>query len=149
MTAELSTIFLVLFSMSVVFWFIIGRFRLHNALINMYVSFAILQVVPDNIVSFNKFTSVVLFLFLVIFLTFIDKGLFEIHLTGSGLAIWQVIVLSFLEAGLLVSIILALVPKKEILVYISPGTLDYFISSMYEFFWMVAPLLFLTLIKKR
>ncbi|EKE11382.1 MAG: hypothetical protein ACD_15C00096G0001, partial [uncultured bacterium] len=113
--AELSAIGAVLLVISVMFWLVIGRFRLHNALINIYISFAILQVAYEEILAFGKFMPISVFLILVVFLTLVDSNLFEIHLSGSGLAIWQVIVLSFLEAGLLVSIVSSLVPEKQIL----------------------------------
>lgn len=147
--AELSTIALVLLSISVLFWFLIGRFRLHNALINIYISFAILQVVPKNIVSFDKLVPLIVFLALIIFLTFVDRNIFEIHLSGSGLSIWQVVILSFLEAGLLVSIVASLLPQKQVLNYISPASLDYFISPLGAFLWVIAPLIFLVLIGRR
>ncbi|HAV11044.1 MAG TPA: hypothetical protein DCX32_00640 [Candidatus Moranbacteria bacterium] len=147
--AELSAIGAVLLVISVMFWLVIGRFRLHNALINIYISFAILQVAYEEILAFGKFMPISVFLILVVFLTLVDSNLFEIHLSGSGLAIWQVIVLSFLEAGLLVSIVSSLVPEKQILKYISIDSFEYFVSPLASILWMVAPLAFLILIGRR
>ncbi len=149
LVAELSAIGVVLAVISLGFWVLIGRFRLHNALINIYISFAILQVAHKEILAFGKFMPLFIFLILVVFLTLVDSNLFEIHLSGSGLAIWQVIILSFLEAGLLVSIIATLVPEKQILRYISINSFEYFSSSLASILWMVVPLLFLILIGRR
>lgn len=147
--AELSAIGLVLLVISVVFWLLIGRFRLHNALINIYISFAILQVAYAEIAVFGKYGPLLAFMIMVVFLTLVDSNLFEIHLSGSGLAIWQVIVLSFLEAGLLVSVVSSLIPEKQILKFISVGSFEYFVSPLTSILWMVMPLLFLVIIGRR
>lgn len=146
---ELSTIGITLLILSLIFWVLIGRFRLHNALINIYISFAILQVVYKEVLAFGKFMPLLVFLIVVIFLTLVDNSLFEIHLSGSGLAIWQVIILSFLEAGLFVSIISTLLPEKQILKYISISSLECFTSSLASILWMIVPLLFLILIRRK
>lgn len=149
LAAELSAIGAVLAVISVCFWILIGRFRLHNALINIYISFAILQVSHDKILVFGKYMPLLAFLILVIFLTLVDSNLFDIHFSGSGLSIWQVIVLSFLEAGLLLSVVSSLVPEKQILRYISTNSLEYFASSWASIIWMIVPLLFLVLIGRK
>ena len=146
---EISYIILVLLSVSAAFWVLIGRFKLHNLLINIYISFAILQVVLKETASFGEFIPIVVFSLLIIFFTAIDNTVFEIHLSGSGLRLWQVVVLSFLEAGLFVSIVASLVPSKYILGYISKNSLGYFISPWASIVWMAAPLLFLIIIGRR
>ena len=143
LAAELSAIAALLLVISLAFWVVIGRFRLHNALINIYISFAIMQAAMGEVADFGKYMP------LVVFLTIIDSSLFEIHLSGSGLSIWQVVVLSFLEAGLLASIVFTFLPEKQILKYISIGSLDYFTSPLAIILWMVSPLLFLILISRR
>jgi len=149
LAAELSAIGAVLLMISAGFWILIGRFRLHNALINIYISFAVLQVAYDEVLVFGKFMPLLLFLILVVFLTLVDSNLFDIHFSGAGLAIWQVILLSFLEAGLLVSIVSSLVPQKQMLKYISANSLEYFVSPWAGIFWMVVPILFLAMVGRR
>lgn len=146
---ELSGILLVLVAVSAAFWVLIGRFKLHNLLINIYISYAILNVVLKEAASLGKFAPIIIFAVLIAFFTIIDNTVFEIHLSGSGLKIWQVIVLSFLEAGLFVSIVSVLLPEKQLLNYLSENSAQYFVSPWYSIFWMVAPLLFLILIGKR
>jgi len=96
-----------------VFWLFIGRFRLHNFLINTYISFAFVQIIPKEAMSFTKYSSLLLFFVFLILLTLANKYLFEIHQYGSGLAIWQVFVMSFLEIMLLISIIFSFLSAKE------------------------------------
>lgn len=147
--AELATILVVLLGMSVIFWFLIGRFRLHNFLINMYISFALVNVIPDNVMSFTKNSSILLFLVFVVFLTLMNRYIFDIHQSGSGLAIWQVVVMSFLEVILLLSIIFSFFPNKDILKYVSQDYLAYFIDPWWRVVWMALPLIFLIFVKKR
>ena len=99
--------------------------------------------------SFTKYSSLLLFLIFLILLTLANRYLFDIHQYGSGLAIWQVFVMSFLEIMLLISIILSFLPIKEILQYVSENYLAYFIDPWWRILWMIVPLLFLIVVKKR
>lgn len=146
---ELVTLLAILLGLSAVFWVLIGRFRLHNFLINIYIAFAVVQVVPKDTMSFMKNSSILLFLILLIILTLINKYLFDIHQYGSGLALWQVLLVSFFEVALLLSIILPILPTKDILQYISKNSLNYFTDPWWRVGWMIAPLVFLAFMKKR
>jgi len=147
--AELVTLILVLLVLSTVFWLLVGRFRLHNFLINMYISLAILQVIPKDIMAFSKNSSLLVFLILVVLLTLLNKYLFDIHQSGSGLALWQVFAMSFFEVVLLLSIVISFLPAKDAAVYISKNSLSYFTDPMWRMVWMIAPLAFLIFVKKR
>lgn len=147
--AELVTLILVLLVLSTVFWLLVGRFRLHNFLINIYIALAILQVVPADIMDFSKNSSVLVFLILVVLLTLLNKYLFDIHQSGSGLALWQVFVMSFFEVVLLLSIIISFLPVKEAAIYISKNSLSYFSDPIWRLTWMVLPLAFLVFVKRR
>lgn len=147
--AEIITLVLVLLVLSTLFWLLVGRFRLHNFLINIYISMAILQVVPDQIMSFSKNSSVLFFLIFVVVLTLFNHYLFDIHQSGSGLALWQVFLMSFLEVVLLLSIICSFLPEKEVLKYVSKNSLGYFIDPWWRLAWMILPLMFLVFVKKR
>ncbi|EKE18812.1 MAG: hypothetical protein ACD_9C00225G0002 [uncultured bacterium] len=147
--AELVTLVLVLLVLSTLFWLLIGRFRLHNFLINMYISLAILQVVPKDVMDFSKNSSVLLFLIFVVLLTLLNRYLFDIHQSGSGLALWQVFVMSFLEVVLLLSIIFSFLSAKDVTKYISKTSLGYFVDPWWSLAWMILPLAFLVFVKKR
>jgi len=148
-SAELVTLVLVLLVASTIFWLLIGRFRLHNFLINTYISYALLQVLPKELTTFTANASVLIFLIFIVILTLMNKYLFDIHQSGSGLAIWQVYVMSTLEVLLVLSIIISLTPSKDVLVYISKDVLQYFTLPWWKFLWMILPLAFLIFVKKR
>jgi hypothetical protein len=147
--AELATLLLVLLLLSTVFWLLIGRFRLHNFLINIYISYALLQVIPKTVMDFSKNSYILIFIILLAVLTLMNRYLFDIHQSGSGLAIWQVFVMSFFEVVLILSILFAFLSPKDILVYMSKDSLAYFIDPWWRVAWMVLPLLFLIFVKKR
>jgi hypothetical protein len=147
--AELVTLLLVLLAISAIFWVLIGRFRLHNFLINTYISFAIVQIIPKEAMAFNKYSYLLIFLISVALLTLINKYLFDIHQYGSGLSLWQVLVMSFLEVVLLLSIIFSFLSAKEVLQYVAKDSLGYFVDPWWRVVWMVLPLAFLALVKKR
>ena len=146
---ELITLVIVILAISGLFWLLIGRFRLHNFLINTYIALALVQVIPKDIMSFSKYSFLLVFLILIALLTLINKYLFDIHQYGSGLAIWQVFVMSFLEIMLLLSIISSFLSTKEMLQYISVDYLKYFADPWWKVLWMAMPLLFLVMVKKR
>ena len=148
-SAELITLALVLIVISAIFWLLIGRFRLHNFLINIYISFALLAVLPQDMLTFTKSAPALVFLIFIVLLTLMNRYLFDIHQSGSGLAIWQVFVVSFLEVGLMISIILSYIPSKEVLKYLSRDASFYFVSPWAKFVWMVLPIAFLIFVKKR
>lgn len=147
--AELLTLILVILCASGIFWLLIGRFRLHNFLINTYIAFALVQVVPKDILSLTEYSSIILFLILVTFLTLANRYLFDIHQYGSGLSIWQLFVMSFLEIMLLIDIICYFLPAEETLKYVSSNYISYFTDIWWRILWMIIPLLFLIFVKKR
>lgn len=146
---ELLTLVFVMFFVSVIFWLLIGRFRLHNFLINTYISYALVQVMPTDALAMSKYAPIVLFFLFIVVLTLMNEYLFDIHQTGSGLALWQVFMMSFLEVGLLLSIIVPYVPQKELLKVVSKEALLYFSSPWAKVGWMAVPLVFLVVVNKR
>lgn len=147
--AEIVTLVLVLLVLSTIFWLLIGRFRLHNFLINIYISLAILHVVPFDVMSFSKNSSILVFSILLVLLTLMNKYLFDIHQSGSGMALWQVFLMSFFEVVLLLSIVFSFLPVKDVLKYLSKNSLGYFIDPWWALAWMVLPLAFMVFVKRR
>jgi len=140
---------LALVFISFIFGMFIGRYRLLTVLINTYVSFAILSVIPPGFISDYSY-ELIAFLTLVVGLTLLGKKIFEIHISGAGSGfLWRVFAMSFLEVTLLLSIILSILPKKTALSYVSSSSLDYLASPNARLIWMVAPLIFLFFIHKR
>ncbi len=148
-TGELITFAVAILIISTVFWLLVGRFRLYNMLINIYISLALLQVLPSVVPDMGKYTAIMVFVIAIIILFLMEKYLFDIHISGSGMPYWEVFIISFLEVGLLTSIVFTYVPQKEIIKYISVDSLQYFISPWARLAWMVIPLVFVIIVNKR
>lgn len=148
-TAELVTLLLVILAISMAFWLLVARFKLHNFLINTYISYAILQVLPKDVAIMGQNAQIGIFVGLIIVLTLLNDYLFGIERGRGGLAMWEVFIMSMLEVILVFSIIAAFLPQKDVLKYISKDSLGYFIDPWWKFSWMVIPLLFLIIMKKR
>ncbi len=146
--AELVTVFLVMLAIAVVLWLVVGKKRLHNSVMNIYLSFALVQVLPVNLISTNKNLSVLIFLILLVVLTLFGNYTFDIGLSGSGLAYWQIFLMSFFEVGAVFSITASFLGDKQLLQYVSKDALFYFTSPWAKFIWLALPLLFLIYINK-
>ena len=146
--AEIVTVFLVMLAIAIIFWLVIGKKRLHNSVMNIYLAFTLVQVLPAEIVGVNKNLPVLMFLILMVLLTLIGKYTFDIGLSGSGLTYWQILLMSFLEVGAIFSILISYIGDKELLKYVSKDALFYFSSPWAKFLWLTLPLLFLIYINK-
>lgn len=134
---------------SVVFGMLIGRFRLVNVLINIYIAIAILTVIPSEIMSVHSAASFVLFALIVLALTVVDSHLFDIHFSGSGTSFfWRLFLMSFFEMGLIFSVLLSLWPESVVLTHISSKVYICFASQVARIFWMITPLIFLFFINR-
>ena len=149
-SAQLVTLALVLLAVTVAFWLLVGRKRLHSVLMNIYISFVLTQAIPKDVIGVaNLNYLVVIFLAIIILLTVMGKYTFDIQLSGSGLAYWQLFVMSFLEVGLIVSIAAFFVGDKTLLKFLSKDALFYFTSPWAKFLWLALPLAFLVYINKK
>ncbi|MDX9913222.1 MAG: hypothetical protein RBS77_01430 [Candidatus Moranbacteria bacterium] len=143
--------FLIFFILiSVGFGMFIGRFRLINVLINVYIAIAILTVMPKEIFSPYSLAALFFFVVAVIVLTMIDSHLFDIHISGSGGSFfWRLFVMSFFEAGLIFSVLISFWDKTMLLKFISIDIYNLFVSQYARIFWMMAPLAVLFFINKK
>lgn len=146
--AELVTVLLVMLAIAVVLWLAVGKKRLHNSVMNIYLSFALVHVLPTDLIGNNKNLPMLIFLILLVLLTLIGRYTFDIGLSGSGLAYWQIFLMSFLEVGAIFSILAGFFGDKELLKYVSKDALFYFSSPWAKFLWLASPLLFLIYINK-
>jgi hypothetical protein len=143
------TLFLVVALFSFIFGIFIGRYKLITILINMYVAVAIMSMVPAKIATEYSF-KLIGFFAIIIILTLIGKKMFEIYISGSGSGfLWRVFVMSFLEVVFLISYVLAIIPKKLALGYVSPSAYGYLASENARLFWTVLPLVFMFIIHKK
>lgn len=135
---------------SIAFGMIIGRFRLINVLINVYIAIAILTVMPKDIFLPQSIVALFFFVVAVVVLTMIDSHLFDIHISGSGGSFfWRLFVMSFFEAGLIFSVLISFWDKPTLLQFISIDIYSLFVSEYARIFWMMAPLFVLFFINKK
>ena len=148
LTQDISLL-LIVAVFSIVFGMFIGRYKLITILINIYVSFAITQVVPDKYFS-DYLYELTFFLLGIVILTISSRQLFEIYISGSGSGfLWRVFAMSFLEIIFLLSIVLSIVPKKMALEFVSPTAFEYMTGDNARLIWMIVPLIFMVFIHKR
>lgn len=134
---------------SFVFGMFIGRYRLISILVNIYVSYSIVNVIPERFLT-EYYYKVFIFWAIIVVLTLVSRRLFEIYITGSGSGfLWRIFVMSFLEAVFLISVSLSLLPKKIALGYVSVNAYNYLASEWAILIWMLIPLAFMFFIHRR
>ncbi|KKP67457.1 MAG: hypothetical protein UR66_C0014G0017 [Candidatus Moranbacteria bacterium GW2011_GWE1_35_17] len=135
---------------SVAFGMLIGRFRLINVLINVYIAIAVLTVMPKDIFLPHSIVALLFFVVAVVVLTMVDSHLFDIHISGSGGSFfWRLFVMSFFEAGLIFSVLISFWDKTTLLKFISVDIYNLYVSEYARIFWMLAPLFILFFINKK
>ncbi|MFC1644759.1 hypothetical protein ACFL08_01900 [Patescibacteria group bacterium] len=135
---------------SIAFGLVIGRFKLINVLINIYIAIAILGAIPGELLTFHSSSNIIIFAAIIIMLNLVDNHLFDIHISGTGNSFfWRLFVMSFFEMGLIFSTVLTMLPGKFVLKYISYEAYGYFTDPYARLFWMVIPLIFLIFINKK
>jgi hypothetical protein len=143
------TLLLLVVAFSFVFGMFIGRYKVATILVNLYVAFAIVAVVPAVFFS-DYLYKLIIFLALVVVLTLLDKKLFEIYISGSGAGFLGIVfAMSLLEVAFLLSIVLSIVPKRVALGFVSPTALEYLASENARLLWAVVPLVFLVFVYKK
>ncbi|MDH4330159.1 MAG: hypothetical protein OEV93_01245 [Candidatus Moranbacteria bacterium] len=142
-------LFLIFIMISIGFGLFIGRFKLVNVLINIYISIAILSVIPEVILGFHDNANIFLFFIMILILSLADNNLFDIHISGSGNSFfWRLFLMSFFEMGLIFSVVISMLPKKLMLEYVTPEAYSFFASEYAGLLWMIVPLIFLVFINK-
>lgn len=144
-------IMLVLFIafVSFVYGMVLGKYRVMNILINIYVAFALVAVIPNGLIGDYQ-TKIIVFFALLLVLTFFSKKFYDISFSGSGTSfLWRIFAISFFQITLLLSILFTIMPKKEALGYVSVSAYGYLVSGYAPLFWMAMPLVFLFVFCKR
>ncbi len=139
-----------------VYSFAIGRDRIVAILISTYLALAVTTNFPFinyladllkslGIFAFQAAAFLVVFLLLFVFLS---RSQLVQNLSSFGGSLWQTVLFSFLQVGLLTSIILSFLPEIA-LDNISIFTKTLFISDLGRFCWVVLPILALVFIDNR
>jgi hypothetical protein len=120
-----------------------------TVLINIYVSLALISVIPaEFVIDYN--TKLLLFFALVAGLTLVSKRFFDLSMSGSGsYFLLRVFLMSFLQVVLVLSIIFSIVPKKVALGYISLDAYGYLTAGWMPTAWMALPLIYMFFVYKR
>lgn len=133
---------------SFVYGMLLGRHKLMSILVNIYVAFSVVSVAPKEIIG-NYSLKVGAFLVLLVVLTLLSRRFFDVTFSGFGSNnLWKIFTVSFLEIGMMLSIILSMLPKKDVLVYISANAYGYLVGGLAPLFWMAAPLIFMLIFYK-
>jgi len=138
-------IMLIIFAVlaSFIYGTLIGRWRLMTVLVNLYVSFAVVTVIPKELIS-DYNTKLLIFFILLAGLTLLNRRFFDISFSGSGTNyMLRVFSMSFLEIALALSIVFSLVPKKVALGYISENAYTYLATGWAPLIWMLLPLIYM------
>jgi hypothetical protein len=153
-------LFIILFFIVAAFLYglSLGRNRVIVILVSIYMALAIVNTAPYlndfsaeinyNNASIFKFTLFV-GLFIVLFFLLSRGALIRtIASSDSAGAWWQSIIFSFFHVGLILSILMSYLPQ-DMANHISEGMRNLFISDPAKFFWLVAPIFVMVLIRKK
>lgn len=144
------TVAISLFSLS------IGRTRAVISLLSIYVAFAFEMIFPysdrvSNIVgdSLEEYwirLGIFLIAYITVFAIF-NFSFIRKRVSSSEYSLFEIIILSFLQIGFLVSVVFNILPEEVILKWV-PSFSNYFSTPTALFFWAFAPLPGLLFIKK-
>jgi len=152
-------LFIILFFVVAAFLYglSLGRDRIIVILVSIYMALAIVNAAPylndfNAEISYNNASifkvTIFLGLFIIVFFLLSRSALLNtIASSDSPGRWWQSIVFSFFHVGLILSILMAYLPK-DMTDNISAGMRNLFISDPAKFFWLVAPIAVMVLIRK-
>jgi len=134
---------------SFVYGMLLGKHKLMTVLINIYVAFAVVSVIPKGFITdYNQ--KILIFLGILVVMTILDKRFFDISFSGAGSGfLFRVFSMSFLEIVLVLSIIFSFTPAKIALGYISSDAYTYLVTGWAPLIWMAAPLAYMFFIYKK
>lgn len=133
----------------------LGRDRLLVIMVSAYMSLAIIQAVPDVVLSINtdkvfafRITTFI-GVFLILFFMMSRSALLRtLGANASYGKMWQVLLFSLLHIGLLISIVMTYLPQ-EILSNFSPNMQQLFTNEWGQFFWIGSPVIAMLLVKPK
>lgn len=149
-TAAGDVTFLILFLLvSFVLSVALGRHRILVTMLGIYASYVIVFLVPETFVD-DPNTKAILLLALIVAFVVMFGRIIRANLSGSGTAY---LVKSTIGAavilGLFLSVVFSWLPAKELTQFATPTTKKFFTEDLYRFFWALAPLVYLGVVRKR
>ncbi|KKS24300.1 MAG: hypothetical protein A2736_00040 [Candidatus Yanofskybacteria bacterium RIFCSPHIGHO2_01_FULL_41_27] len=135
----------------------LGRTKAMVSFLGVYIAYAVQSVFPfwdklDEIIKFAPqphFTRIGFFLILyfLIFLV-LNISLVKSRLTIGEASFFAVSVISVLQLGLLLAIILNMLPISEVAKILPASLAQYFVASSAIFYWFIAPIPAMLLVRK-
>lgn len=141
------SLLIVVVLLTVVIAIFIGRQRLVSLLIGIYITLALIGAVPEKYFKEYSYELICFFIFLIA-ITIFGKRIFGAYVSASEF-MWRIFTLAFLEVMMILSIIFSILPEKTALGYISKNAYKYLVSPEYQLFWLIIPLVFVYIIRKR
>jgi len=153
-------LFILIFFLAAVFLygFSLGRDRIIVILVSIYIALTLINAFPfvegTNLAEIKIGESYVfqigifLGLVLVVFFLLCRSALSSVFGSGSQGNWWQVLLFSFLQVGLFLSVVLSFLPEG-IISELAPLTKQVFIGEKVQFVWLLAPILAMVLVGKR
>jgi hypothetical protein len=129
----------------------LGRSQLVNVVLYGYISLALIGNFPAMFFSFSLiYGKAIFFGGLLILMILVGNYLFDIHIPNAGSDFfWRILMMGFLATGMILSIALTLLPKREVLQYMSLTSYQIFADPWSFVAWLTLPLVFLWIINKR
>lgn len=127
---------------AVLYGLALGRDRVIVILVSIYMSLAVVAHLPNRIVlsSFAFQASAFVGLFLILFFLLSRSALHKTIATSDNRGpLWQTFLLSILQVGLLISVVLSFMPDSSIQ-NLQPMTRHIFVDPAAAFLWLIAPI---------
>ena len=152
-------LFILIFFLAAVFLygFSLGRDRIIIILMSIYISLTLIHAFPftENNLAEIKFgesyviqIGIFLAVVLIVFFLILRSALYSIFGGGSQGSWWQILLFSFLQVGLFLSVVLSFLPE-EIISELAPLTKQIFIGKNVQFGWLLAPILAMVLVGRK
>lgn len=143
---------------TLLYGFTLGRDRVVSILIIIYISLAVINSTPyvDRIINglnidlgqFFAFKTVGFIVVFIVLFFLLSRSVLLSNVSGSirSGSLWQIILFSILQVGLLISIILSFLPE-DIIGQLAPLTQYIFVSDPARFIWIIAPIVGILFVK--
>jgi len=128
-----------------IYGMVLGKHKLMSVLVNIYVAFAIINVIPEK----NDY-EIYIFLGLLVALTILSRKVFDVYFASGGSAfMWRIFTVSFFQIILIISILLSMLPKQEALSYVSSTAYGYLVVGWAPLVWMCIPLIAMFILHRK
>lgn len=142
--------FLILFLLvSFVVSFVLGKHRILVSLVGVYVAYAVVNLANFDFVR-DPQSKTLFFLAILIGFIITFSRIIRGNVSGYGPAFYAKLTIgTAVVIGLSLSIILGWYSPKQLADIVTPNVRTYFVSDFWRFLWVVAPLVYLGVVRKR